>query len=370
MSDSQPPSAPAQRAISPIRLAVTIAVVVGIAAAVYFIQLNRIEGVDKGKQDEKARRAMGIGEPVKNRLGSAYQDKDNDLVADTPAGSADQINPEVITFSFIATGDPEASAAVWAPLVAHLEQATGKTVQYVPYTSRDEQLRAIREGRLHIAGLNTGAVPIAVNACGFVPICAPGMGDQAQSYKMVVIVPKGSTTKKLEDVRGQTFAVTQFTSNSGFKAAVLALDEVAGLKLEQDYQVAFTHGHAQLIQDIADKKYVAGSTASDLLKNDPNAGAVEVIYESEPFPTAALGVTHRLAPDLARQVREALLGFSFAGTPLATEYAASGADRLVPISYKDDFALIRRIDDAVGYDHERELSQEKQGEGEPTANQP
>ena len=249
-------------------------------------------------------------------------------------------------------------------MVDRLSQATGKPVKYVPYASRDDQLLAIREGELHIAGLNTGAVPVAVNACGFVPIAAPGKGEQAQAYKMVVIVPAGSDIKKLSDLKGEQFAFTQPTSNSGFKAAIVILNE-AGLKLEEDYKAVFTHGHARLMRDIADKRYAAGSTASDLLGRAIQNGElkedmVKVIYESEPFPSAALGITHKLKPELAAKVSEAMQGFVFDGTPLAEEYAASGADRLVPISYKDDFALIRRIDNEVGYDHAGVLASDDQ----------
>ena len=57
----------------------------------------------------------------------------------------------------------------------------------------------------------------------------------------------------------------------------------------------------------------------------------------------------------AAKLREAVVGFAFTGTAHEAGYAANGADGLVATSYKDDFALIRRIDDAVGYDHQRVL---------------
>lgn len=355
MSDT--PGSAGKSAFSPLRLVLTVAVVLAIGAAVYFAMVSQIEGAPD--ETERMRVAMGMGDRLTNRLGEGYTDADEDLVADTPEDPADQLDPAELTFSFIATDEPEAYAAVWQPLVAHLSQAVDRPVKYVPYDSRDAQLRDIRDGRLHLAGLNTGAVPVAVDACGFVPVCAPGSGGEALAYKMVVIVPKGSTKKGLKDLAGETIAFTEPTSNSGCKAALVMMEQ-AGLVLGKDYDFVFTHGHAQLMQDIATKKYVAGSTASDLLERaiqqgELEEGAVKIIYESEPFPAAALGISHRLKPDLAEKLRVALIGFSFVGTPLEQEYAASGADSLVPISYKDDFALIRRIDDAVGYNHQRVL---------------
>ncbi len=362
MSDTPEASPKAKPAFSPVRLGVTLAVVVAIGVVVYLIgAAQSVQGGDANESDA-IRRAMGLGEPVTNRLGAGYADSDGDLVADTPGSEADLLDPGVLTFSFIANAEPGADADLWQPLVDHLAQATGKQVQYVPYTSRSEQLRAVRDGRLHLAGLNTGSVPVAVNACGFVPVCAPGQGGSADAYKMVVIVPADSAAESLKDLSGKRFAFTQPTSNSGCKAALVILAE-SGLTLGEDYDYAFTHGHAQLMQAIADKEYAAGSTASDLLERAIQQGEldeskVRVIYTSEPFPTAALGMTHRLKPELAEQIAQAMIGFSFIGTPLEQEYAASGADALVPISYKDDFALIRRIDDAVGYDHQRALEAE------------
>lgn len=362
MSDT-PSTTPPKQAFSILRLALALAVVVGVGAVIYVVQLSRIEGTGEADAAQRTRKSMGLGEPAINRLGKAYRDSDGDLIADAPEGTADQLDPAELTFSFVANDDPSADAALWQALVDHLSQATGKPVQYVPYTSRDAQLRAIRDGSLHVAGLNTGAVPVAVNACGFVPVCAPGKGESAEAYKMVVIVPGSSKARSLEDVRGQQFAFTQPTSNSGCKAAIVLLEEAGGLKLGEDYEPAFTHSHAQLIQEIAAKKYAAGSTASDLLERAIQQGEVEkdavrVIYESEPFPTAAIGMAYNLKPELAETLRQALTAFSFSGTPLAEEYAATGGDRLVPINYKDDFSLIRRIDDAVGYKHQRVLTEE------------
>lgn len=344
------------------RLVITVVVTIAVMVGVYFIVMPQptIEGAASPDTADRMMSAMGFGKPVTNRLGSAYVDQDGDLVADTPSDAALLLDPDVLTFSFIANELADEDAQRWQAMVDALAQATGKRVEYTAFTDRDAKLTAIRDGELHVAVLNTGSVPVAVNACGFVPVGAPGQGGQVQGYNMVIITPAGGDIDSLEDLSGELFAFTQPTSNSGCKAAVVTLFEAAGLKLGADYEAAFTYGHAKLIRAIAEKQYVAGSTASDLLdqaiaSGDIEQGAVEVIYESETFPTAAIGMSHRLNPGLASKIREALLAFRFEGTPLAEVYSASGADAFAPVSYKDDFALIRRIDDAVGFEHQRLL---------------
>ena len=58
-----------------------------------------------------------------------------------------------------------------------------------------------------------------------------------------------------------------------------------------------------------------------------------------------------MKPELSEKVREAIYSFDWSGTGVGKEFAALGADRFVPIDYKNDWALIRRIDDAMGTQH-------------------
>ncbi len=61
---------------------------------------------------------------------------------------------------------------------------------------------ALRDGELHIAGLNTGAVPLAVQRDGFVPLCTFGREDGTYGYTMKVLVPADSPIKELDGHQG------------------------------------------------------------------------------------------------------------------------------------------------------------------------
>ena len=82
-------------------------------------------------------------------------------------------------------------------------------------------------------------------------------------------------------------------------------------------------------------------------RGEVDGNALRVIYESERFPPAALGYAYNLTPEIRDGVRETVLGFDWAGTVLETEWGPSGATKFVPISYKDDWSNVRRIDAAV-----------------------
>jgi phosphonate transport system substrate-binding protein len=46
-------------------------------------------------------------------------------------------------------------------------------------------------------------------------------------------------------------------------------------------------------------------------------------------------------------VREAFFSYRWDGTPLEKEFANLGVSRFVPITYKKDWALVRKVDAAM-----------------------
>ena len=69
-----------------------------------------------------------------------------------------------------------------------------------------------------------------------------------------------------------------------------------------------------------------------------------IIYESERFPPVTMGYAHDLSDELAADIRQALLEFDCHGTSLEKRFHDSQTTKFVPLSYKQDYALIRRID--------------------------
>ena len=89
-------------------------------------------------------------------LDPRYKDADGDLVADTPTDPKDLVDPPVLIFAYTPVEDPAVYAKVWDSFLKHLEKTTGKRVQFFPVQSNAAQIEAMRAGRLHVAGFNTG----------------------------------------------------------------------------------------------------------------------------------------------------------------------------------------------------------------------
>ena len=96
-------------------------------------------------------------------LDKQYCDRNRDMVADLPLDSSKWVNPKTIIFSYTPVEDPAVYAKVWQGFVDHMAKVTGKKVKFFPVQSYAAQYEAMRSGRLHVAGVNTGGNPVAVS---------------------------------------------------------------------------------------------------------------------------------------------------------------------------------------------------------------
>ncbi len=330
------------------RLMVSIIAVVIVGLLAYQVGKRNLPRED----ETRTLRIFGLGDPTPRTFADGLTDADGDLVADPPANVDQCVDPQAILFSFVASPEAQASEQAWQPMVEHLARATGKPVQYVRFESAQDQLKAIREGRLHVTAVNTGNVPEAVVACGFVPVVTPADGAGKHGYTMKIIVPAGSAIADPAELKGNDVAFTTAGSNSGCKAPMEMLLRSFNLKPGFDYHIVYSQGHEQSITGIKEGKYPAAAVASDLLEQAIAAGKInesdfKTIYTSEQFPALAIGYVYNLTPELAESVRAALMDFNPQGTSAAANLA-EGVTGFTPVSYKDDFALVRRIDESFG----------------------
>ena len=346
-------TAPRRRTNPLLLLLIAIILAGAIGWVLYFVQVRRLANENRQMNESLVYGMLGFRDAAPLRLADRFSDGDGDLVADPPADPTQLIDPPRLTFSYVATAEPQWYRQRFGDFVAHLTRQLGREVEYLDFRSPEAQLDALRDGTLHIAGVNTGNIPFAVNECGFVPICGLA-GEQSKSaYQMQIIVPGDSPIQSLAELRGRELTLTEPGSNSGFKAPLVLLKD-HGLLPGRDFNLRYSGGHDESIAGIANKTYQAAAVASDLLKramalDEPKITAAQfrVIYTSEDFPTAGFGYINALKPDLAAKVKEAFFSFQWKGTGVEKEFAASEQTKFSPVSFKNDFALVRRIDDAI-----------------------
>jgi len=295
-----------------------------------------------------------FGPPVRNQLDVLFTDADGDLVADPPDPRS-QINPQKLILVMPSTGSGEMDVE-WKPLLDHLSAATGRPVQMELATIDDMyRLRALRQGEAHLALIGPGAVPIAVNAAGFVPVGMLPTDQGAGVTQSLLIVPAGSPITSPFNLRGADVLFVEPSSNAGFKAAAVALRSDFGLRPGRDFTWRFSGDQRDSIRQIKEKQATVAAVSADAVRAEIAAGRLRsdeyrVIYQSENFPTAAIGYIHMLNVEVAQKLREALLSFDWKKTTLEP-VLGSKRTRFIPINYREDWSLLRRIDDATGTTH-------------------
>jgi phosphonate transport system substrate-binding protein len=287
---------------------------------------------------------------VHGDLDQRYCDGNGDLVADAPGDPRMRLDPDRLIFAYTPVEDPAQFRDVWAGFLAHVEKTVDRDVLFFPVQSNAAQIEAMRAGRLHIAGFNTGSVPLAVNCAGFVPTSMMAREDGSYGYEMEILTHRESGIESIEELRGRTLAFTSPTSNSGFKAPSVLLEAEFGLVADRDFEPAYSGRHDNSVLGVLQRDYDAAAVANTVINQVLARGVgsrddLRVLYRSETFPTTAFGVSNRLAPDLAEAVNEAFFTFDWAGSALDAEFEESS---FIPITYEEHWEVIRRIDVASG----------------------
>jgi len=287
------------------------------------------------------------------QLDSRYQDNDGDLIADIPSNASELVDPNTLVFAYTPVEDPAVYREVWSDFLEHLSDVTGKDVQFFPVQSNAAQIEAMRAGRLHIAGFNTGSNPLAVACAGFRPFTMMAGADGSFGYEMEIITHPGSGISTVEDLSGNQLAFTSETSNSGFKAPSAILKADYNLIAGEDFEPVFSGKHDNSILGVANQDYPAAAIANSVLNRMLSRDVVSEdqiisIYTSQTFPTTGYGIAHNLTPELQQDIQEAFFSFDWSGTSLEEEFSKSGEAQFIPISFQEHWDVIRKIDDANG----------------------
>ena len=82
------------------------------------------------------------------------------------------------------------------------------------------------------------------------------------------------------------------------------------------------------------------------------AEQLKSLYKSQTFPTTGYGLVYNLKPELQEKIKEAFFSYPWEGSALLEEFSKSGEAQFVPITFKEHWAVIRKIDEANGVSYD------------------
>jgi phosphonate transport system substrate-binding protein len=235
------------------------------------------------------------------------------------------------------------------PFVEHLAKCTGRKVRFYDVYSSAAAIEAMRSGRMHLGTMSSGDTAFAVNVAGAIPFGIRGDAGGPQGYQLWMIVKKDSPYQKLADLKGKRVAHTTPSSNSG-NLAPRTLFPAEGLTPDKDYKVVFSGKHENSVAGVASGDFDAAPIAHDILVRMADRGLVKmddfrIIWKSRNFPPGGLSMAHDLAPALQKKIRECTYDYRYSPEMIK---GFQGADRWLPIDYKQDWELIRRVANESG----------------------
>jgi phosphonate transport system substrate-binding protein len=206
---------------------------------------------------------------------------------------------------------PEEGFAHYRLLLERLGEQVGRPVKIVDRRSYAAVNEALRKGEIDAAFVCSGPYVQGRREFGLELLVVPEAYGRT-SYHAYVIVPAGSPARRIEDLRGKSFAFTDPDSNTG-KLVPTSLLASMGTTPERFFsRTIMTGSHDKSILAVAEQ-LVAGASVDSLIFDyaahvKPEVTArTRIIWKSPPYGIPPFVVRPGLDPALKARIHDALL---------------------------------------------------------------
>ncbi|CAH2603171.1 putative phosphite transport system-binding protein PtxB [Rhodovastum atsumiense] len=226
------------------------------------------------------------------------------------AGAADR--PRKLTIGLLPTESAPTVMRLNEPLRLYLEKRLELPVELVVGANYAATSEALRFGRLDIAYLGPVTYILQSRRAKLIPFARPSHALVGPTFQAVIIVPAGSSTRTLGDLRGKEVAFGDPASTSGTWVPRYQLVE-AGLVAGRDYTLRVLGAHDAVALAVANGRADAGGLSLPIYnrlirEGRLDAGKVRVLAESAPIPEYMWTFREGLDPKLREEVRRAFIG--------------------------------------------------------------
>lgn len=206
---------------------------------------------------------------------------------------------------------PKETFDLYRQLMEYLSRRMDKDLEFVQRKTYAEINELLRRGDIDLAFICSGPYATARETFGFQPLAVP-LIHGSHFYQSFLIINKDSPFKRLEDLKGRTFAFTDPNSNTGKLVPAYWLAELNERPETFFRQTIYTYSHDNSIMAVS-RGLVDGAAVDGLIweyyqERQPSFTArVKVIRKSEPYGMPPLVASARLAPRDRQRLQQLLL---------------------------------------------------------------
>ncbi|WP_199255909.1 phosphate/phosphite/phosphonate ABC transporter substrate-binding protein [Mycolicibacterium mengxianglii] len=221
------------------------------------------------------------------------------------SGGGDSASPDTLTFASIPQENASGLTEKTKMIVAALEKRLGVKIETQQATSYAAVIEALRAGQVDIAALGPFSYAVAADSgAGVALVGVPADSpDESPSYQSYAITKPDSGIKSLSDMAGKTVCFVDPTSTSGYLFPSAGLLEV-GIDPETGVTPVFAGGHdasaLSVLNGTCDAGFAYDTMIDEQLPDSGQleAGALQVIWESEDIPKSPIVVSTKLPKEL------------------------------------------------------------------------
>ena len=206
---------------------------------------------------------------------------------------------------------PKEGMGYYRDFLRYIQEKIGTRVEYVDREGYAEINEMLKNGQLEAAFVCSGPYVDGHEQFGLELLAAP-QAYGATVYYSYIIVPKESTAKNFNELRGTRFAFTDPLSNSGKLVPTYMLARMNETPESFFKEFVFTKAHDKSIKAVA-QGVVDAAAVDSLIWEYLNAMSPEftaktrILEKSPPYAIPPMAVPRDLAPELKEKLRAAVL---------------------------------------------------------------
>jgi phosphonate transport system substrate-binding protein len=216
--------------------------------------------------------------------------------------SAQSLEPEQpgIHFGSVAMDIPAEMYRRLTPLTKYLSEALKRPVTLKLSPNMSSAIDEVANGSVELAYL-TPVAYLKAHTNGGAQLVVKTVTDGQASFQLMIVVRQDSSIKRIEDLKGKSFAF-------GDKAAILQRAVVvgAGMPLEKLGEYKFIGHYDNIAKGVASGDFEAG-ILKDTTAKDWQSKGLRILYSSPPLPPYNIVASSNVDAKLLKQIRQAFL---------------------------------------------------------------